>query len=101
MRVPMMTTPHLRALRITALILAIGCLLGGQSFYYLPDMPTAPSPVTGHTHPINNHGYITYLTGTQWTVHITVFVLSGVFLVMFLSVGYAEMKRRQREDGDE
>jgi len=95
----MMTTSQLRALRIAALILTVGCLLGGQAFYYLPDMPTAPSPVTRHTHPINNHGYITYLTDAQWTARVALFALSGVFLVVFLSVGYAEMKRKKREDG--
>ena len=82
---------------IVAWVLGFVSLVAGLSFYYFPDMPTAPNLVTGHTHPINNHGYVTYLNHTQWATHVTLLTLAPVLLVVFGFVVHAQGKLRTRE----
>jgi hypothetical protein len=67
------------------------------SFYYIPHIPTTPDPATGRTHPLNNHGYITYLNHKQWQAHVTFLALALVFGIVFALAVQADINRKKRE----
>jgi hypothetical protein len=52
----------------------------GISFYYR-DFPSRPQPDLGRTHPINNHGFLLYLTTQEEFEQTLSFVLAGVCFV--------------------
>lgn len=71
----------------TAKIVSIMCVVGavaafalGISFYYL-GLPTDADPDVGRIYPLNNHGYITFMTRKQYLVHI---ICSNLFMLPFV-----------------
>jgi len=65
-------------------IVAVATFAWGMSFYYL-DLPTTPDSDSGRVYPLNNHGYITFMTHKQFLAHeicIDVFMLPFVVAVL-------------------
>jgi hypothetical protein len=89
----------------TAKVISIVCVVGffatfffGISFYYR-GFPGRPQPALGRTHPINNHGFLLYLTKQEEFEQRLSFVFAGVF---FISAAIADcffdpFDRRKRE----
>ncbi len=96
-----MTSSQFRRVGIVAWVIGFGCFLAGLSFYYIPHMPTTPDPATGHIHPLNNHGHITYLDHTHWLAHVTFLALALVFGIVFAFAVLGQIKLRKRETGDQ
>ena len=69
---------------IAAMALSFGV---GVSFYYR-DLPTYPRPEIGRTVPLDNHGYITYLTRRQDMEQNIAAVLFVVFFVIAAATDY-------------
>lgn len=70
----------------------------GISFYYR-DFPSRPQPELGRTHPINNHGFLLYLTKQEEFEQTLSFVLAGVFAVSAAIIDrfVDPFERRKRE----
>jgi hypothetical protein len=70
----------LHRLGATLFVLALGCLAGSMSFYFMR-FPDQPDSATGRVFPLNNHGYITFLTRIE---HLIQGGLFGGFFVLIL-----------------
>ena len=75
-----------------ARVIFVICVIGsfasfffGISFYYR-DFPSRLQPELGRTHPINNHGFLLYLSKQEEFEQTLSFVLAGVLTVSFAIV---------------
>jgi hypothetical protein len=69
--------------KIIGIICVVGCFASfffGISFYYR-DFPDKPQPEFGRTHPINNHGFLLYLTKREELEQTLSLALAGVLVV--------------------
>jgi len=73
-----------RHLMMVVWLVAVICLIGGISFYFIPGMPRQPVPSVGHVHPINNHGYITFLNDREWIERGVLLGSGFVFITVFM-----------------
>ncbi len=71
----------------TAKLVSIVCVVAavvtfalGISFYYL-NLPPYADPDVGRVYPLNNHGYITFMTYKQYLVHE---ICSSLFMLPFV-----------------
>jgi len=71
----------------SAKVALVVCIVGffasfffGISFYYR-DFPSKPQPELGRTHPINNHGFLLYLSKQEEIEQTSSFVLAVAFAV--------------------
>jgi hypothetical protein len=74
--------------RVVFLICVVGSFASfffGISLYYR-DFPNKPQPELGRTHPINNHGFLMYLTHREESEQTLSFVLAGVLAVFLVIV---------------
>jgi len=72
-----------KAGKIVGSIGMVGCFASfffGISFYHR-DFPDRPQPEFGRTHPINNHGFLLYLTKREELEQTLSLALAGVLLV--------------------
>jgi hypothetical protein len=73
-----------KAISIVCVVAAVLSFAWGMSFYYL-DLPTTPDQELGRIYPLNNHGYITFMTHKQYLVRevcIDAFMLPFVIAVL-------------------
>jgi hypothetical protein len=61
----------------TFYVSACVAFFGAVSFVYVK-APTIPDPTTGAIYPLNNHGYVTYLTRRADLTREGLFIICGV-----------------------
>ena len=69
-----------KAAKIVAMSCVVGalvCFFFGVSFYYR-DLPSHPQPELGRLYPLNNHGFVMYMTKQEKTQQQTAFIAFGV-----------------------
>jgi hypothetical protein len=54
--------------------------------YYYTHAPTQPDVASGRTYALNNHGYVTYLTGSEAMYRIISFSVFGVTAICALGI---------------
>jgi hypothetical protein len=64
------------------------------SFYYWPSLPHSPRPELGFIYPLNNHGWITYMTAAQWWLCNLSFVFSVLCLIVVFWINRRVLTRR-------
>lgn len=78
----------MRVLQIAVIVLSVtSFILFGWSGSYYVTTPTHSDVTQGRTHPLNNHGFIHYLTDREWHLYIWLDVASAVafFTGLFLN----------------
>ncbi|PYJ66565.1 MAG: hypothetical protein DME76_16660 [Verrucomicrobia bacterium] len=73
---------------IILLVLSTICFGEAISFYYTPNLPTTPQPQIGRIYPLNNHGWVTYLTKEEWYTFNFLHALAALFFITFFAIGW-------------
>lgn len=75
---------------IMAIVVLLSTICFGQalSFYYRPNLPTTPQPQIGRIYPLNNHGWITYLTKEEWYLYNFLYAMAAFYLILFALIGW-------------
>ncbi|HXP46132.1 MAG TPA: hypothetical protein VN810_02585 [Terriglobales bacterium] len=77
-------TANKKAPKIVVIICGIGFFVSfgfGISFYYR-DLPNKPQPELGRIYPLNNHGFLLYMTRQEELQQDWSFVVAGVLGVL-------------------
>src|SRR5438132_12394395 len=77
-----------KVIMITLLVLYTICFAEALSFYYKSDLPSTPQPQLGRIYPLNNHGWITYLTKEESYMRNFLSAMGLLFFILFVAIGW-------------